>query len=332
MRERGASGPEQLRRMDSAEISSVRGRGAEDVDHVRRDVEPELTHPRKAWDAALEHASPAELVRIGYEAATEHNRFDVAEMAWRRSAGYGEVLAMLNLAVLLESRGEQVEAEQWFRSAAEHDDVGAMANLAVLLENGEEEEFEAEEWYRRAPGEPLALPQDALAGDQRDDTLRVKLSAPGCSLGTESGSVVGSDSDQSSDKYSFLVLGLMFAVGLLSGALGGLFAVHKLRDEPPAPAAPSAATSSMRPAVAPPCRDNLPQFVHTVRGIVDPDGDELHGVDDVSLGRLGKLALKQPSVLEDTNLVPFQRTRFLEAANQWLCPYHSLSSTSSQHF
>lgn len=318
VRERGASGPEQLPRMDSAEISGVRGRGGGAVDHVRRDVE--LTHPRKAWDAALEHASPAELVRIGYEAATEHNRFDVAETAWRRSAGYGEVLAMLNLAVLLESRGEQVEAEQWFRSAAEHDDVGAMANLAVLLENGGEEEFEAEEWYRRAPGEPLALPQGALAGDQRDDTLRVKLSAAGCSLGTESGSVVGSDSDQSSDKHSFPVLGLMFAVGLLSGTLGGLFAVHKLRDAPPAPAAPSAATSSMRPAVAPPCRDNLPQFVHTVRRTVDRDGDELYGVDDVSLGRLGKLALKQPSILEDTNLAPFQRPRFLEAANQWLCP------------
>src|SRR5512144_1417408 len=108
MRERGGSGPERLRRMDSAEIGDVCGRGSGNVDHVRRDVEPALTHglPREAWDAALGHARPAELVRIGYEAATERSRADVAETAWRRSADHGEVLAMLNLAVLLESRGE----------------------------------------------------------------------------------------------------------------------------------------------------------------------------------------------------------------------------------
>jgi hypothetical protein len=73
--------------------------------------------PQAAWDAALEHAPPGDLVRVGYEAAIRYDRRDVAETAWHRSAAHGEAGAMYNLGLLLERRGDPVEAERWWRKA-----------------------------------------------------------------------------------------------------------------------------------------------------------------------------------------------------------------------
>jgi tetratricopeptide (TPR) repeat protein len=105
--------------------------------------------PAQAWDAALEHADPGDLVLVGYQAATEHVRFDVAESAWLRSAAHGDVYAMYNLGVLLDRRGQETEAEQWYRKAAELNDADAMYNLGVLL-SARGDKAEAGQWYRKA--------------------------------------------------------------------------------------------------------------------------------------------------------------------------------------
>lgn len=139
------------------------------------------------------------------------------------------------------------------------------------------------------------------------------------------------------DKSALRAFRLVFAAGLLlGGVVGVLFSRDVLGDHRrPATASPSVQTgtrsttvSSSRPvapgrrmpASSPPvCRDKAAQFVQTVRTRVDPDGDETHAVTDAALVELGHAALKQPSVLKTSTLVPFQRPRFLAAASQWLC-------------
>ncbi|HLZ38573.1 MAG TPA: hypothetical protein VKP64_12630 [Mycobacteriales bacterium] len=68
------------------------------------------------------------------------------------------------------------------------------------------------------------------------------------------------------------------------------------------------------------CRDNAGEFVRSVRTWVDHDGDELGAVRDPALVHLGRVARQHPTVLETTKLYPFQRDRFVVAANKWLCP------------
>lgn len=117
------------------------------------------------------------------------------------------------------------------------------------------------------------------------------------------------------DMSTLRALRLVFAAGLL---VGGVVVVLFSRDAPGDHRSRSAVSPSV-PAIAPVCRDKAAQFVQTVRTRVDPDGDELPAMSNAALVWLGHAAIKQPSVLETTTLVPFQRPRFLAAASQWLC-------------
>lgn len=83
-------------------------------------------------------------------------------------------------------------------------------------------------------------------------------------------------------------------------------------------AAASPAATMPSPTATPRCEDNVSGFLRAVKK-VDPDGDELRGLDEAALVQLGHAALADPSVLRKTRLVPFQYPRFIGAANEWLC-------------
>jgi hypothetical protein len=85
---------------------------------------------------------------------------------------------------------------------------------------------------------------------------------------------------------------------------------------------PTAAAGATVPAspTAAACRENPREFVRSVRTWVDQDGDELGSVQDAALVQLGRVARLHPSVLEASKLYPFQRDRFVVAANKSLCP------------
>jgi hypothetical protein len=102
--------------------------------------------------------------------------------------------------------------------------------------------------------------------------------------------------------------------------LGLVWTANSTKERPTAllTAAVSPTPTLPSPTATPPCRDNVPGFLRAVKK-VDPDGDELRGLDDVALVQLGHAALADPSVLSKTRLVPFQYARFVGAANQWLC-------------
>jgi TPR repeat protein len=101
------------------------------------------------WKAIVACNAPARiLASVGYNAATEANRTDIAEQLFRRAADLGHAGAMINLGVLLCERGEVGEAEELYRRAVDLGHGRGMYNLGVLMyERGEVEE--AEELYRR---------------------------------------------------------------------------------------------------------------------------------------------------------------------------------------
>lgn len=243
-----------------------------------------------------------------------------AEQWHRKAADLNDADAMVKLAVRLRDHGEKAEAEHWYRKAAELNHARAMFNLGVLLEvRGEK--AEAEHWYRKAA--ELNYPKPMFDVGPRLENHRKKAKAE-------------PDERSRADEYWYdsTALRTTAAVALLVGAVlgtGVLFAMNVLGSDRDGSAAPSAALSAPAapPAASAPlktqtspaatCRDNVAQFISSVWTKVDPDRDELRGFDDAALVRLGHAALRRPSVLETTELVPFQRKRFIGAANEWLC-------------
>ncbi|TDD69704.1 tetratricopeptide repeat protein [Jiangella aurantiaca] len=107
------------------------------VDHLADAGRPV---PDATWAAVVAGAGD-QLVTVGYAAAVVHSRFDVAELAWQRAAERrGDVVAMINLGLLLEQQGRHDEAERWYDQAADDRGVAAvMPDLRLLLEQGDHE-------------------------------------------------------------------------------------------------------------------------------------------------------------------------------------------------
>lgn len=74
---------------------------------------------------------------------------DQAEIAWRRAAMQGHPGAMNNLANLLVTRKQLLDAHDWYHKAAELGSAEASGNLANLLSETQYVE-EAEHWYKQA--------------------------------------------------------------------------------------------------------------------------------------------------------------------------------------
>ncbi|HEX8759715.1 MAG TPA: hypothetical protein VF734_06990, partial [Pseudonocardiaceae bacterium] len=90
--------------------------------------------PADTWQLVLDNAEPDELVAVGYQAEVTYGQHDVAQRAWWRAADADNTRAMYNLGVLLQQRGDLVEAQSWYRRAADADDTRAMSYLEMLLQ------------------------------------------------------------------------------------------------------------------------------------------------------------------------------------------------------
>jgi TPR repeat protein len=111
--------------------------------------------PAPAMETILDCANASDLFGVGLKSfvRAERSRFSrhtgsflrIAEEAWSRAAGEGNVEAMLGLAFYFEDRAP-AEAERWFRRAIAHGNVGAMVGLALHLEDRDPDQ--ADELYR----------------------------------------------------------------------------------------------------------------------------------------------------------------------------------------
>lgn len=123
-------------------------------------------------------------------------------------------------------------------------------------------------------------------------------------------------------RWLWLAIALLLLTAIAGGAAFGYIELRSngSATPPPVTAAPPAAPPIISPPPASPtCQDNVVHFVHDVRTEVDPDGEELGAVNGAALTQLGHSALREPSILETTRLLPFQRQRFIQAASTWLC-------------
>ncbi len=151
--------------------------GHEVLDYVVEFLtEQELAIPEAMWDAAERGAATGEVLDVALEAA-RHGREDRAEAAWQRARDHP--IAMYNLGVLHDRRGEVGEAERWWRVAAEEGDPGAMYRLHLLfLQQGASRAAEAEHWAQlsaKAAARPTA---DKLA-DARVRSAEVRIAFSG---------------------------------------------------------------------------------------------------------------------------------------------------------
>jgi TPR repeat protein len=118
------------------------------LDYVEREWRTEV--PRHIWDLIVEAARDgAEALDVGVIAFSAN--LDIAERAFRKASSVSTVsrVADYYLAVLLERRGEEAEAERYYLAAADARSVPAMYNFAILLQSSGRAE-EAERWYQRA--------------------------------------------------------------------------------------------------------------------------------------------------------------------------------------
>lgn len=99
--------------------------------------------PEEMWDAVLAHASPSELVAVGYEAAWEHQRLDIAETAYHLAMDSGDrdaaPAAAINFGSMCQRRDDLDGAAAAFRQAigsghADHAPMAAfqLGNLRCL--------------------------------------------------------------------------------------------------------------------------------------------------------------------------------------------------------
>lgn len=117
------------------------------VDHLQRDPGASPV-PEPIWQACLEDASPSELRQAAYAAFAVRRR-EIAEAAFRKNAGEGDLEAMNSLGIILQRKGRISDAEVWYRAAAEQGDPAAMTNLGVVLAD-QHRTAEAESWYQKA--------------------------------------------------------------------------------------------------------------------------------------------------------------------------------------
>jgi TPR repeat protein len=96
-----------------------------------------------------------------------------SETAARQAAASGSPVEMNRLGIVLNMKGREDEAAEWFRKAANAGSEDAMANLATYL-MGKGRNEEAAEWFRRAGGplgealaERLSGPARGQARDRR---------------------------------------------------------------------------------------------------------------------------------------------------------------------
>jgi hypothetical protein len=126
----------------------VRDYLVEDLTRQKRPI------PEEMRDAAEQDATTGELLDVALQAVRQE-REDRAEAAWE---GLDHPLAMYNLGVLHERRGDLGQARHWWEAAANAGDPGAMYRLGVLLlQQGARRE--ADHWMRRAAkaaGRPTA--------------------------------------------------------------------------------------------------------------------------------------------------------------------------------
>jgi hypothetical protein len=118
-------------------------------------TEQDLKIPEAMRDAAERHAAAGELLDVALQ-AVRHQREDRAEAAWQRARD--NPIAMYNLGMLHERRGNLREAERWWEVAAEEGDPDAMYRLGMLLlKQGARQD--GEHWMRqaaKAAGRPTA--------------------------------------------------------------------------------------------------------------------------------------------------------------------------------
>jgi hypothetical protein len=119
-------------------------------------TEQDLGIPEAMWDAAGQGAATEETLVVGLQAVRQELE-DRAEAAWQ---GLDHPLALYNLGVLHERRGDLRGAEHWWQAAAQAGDPGAMYRLGrLLLKQDARRAPEGEYWLRlsaKAAGRPAA--------------------------------------------------------------------------------------------------------------------------------------------------------------------------------
>jgi tetratricopeptide (TPR) repeat protein len=108
------------------------------LDVMSREADP---IPGSIWSVVMEHASPPDLVSIGYRAHVVFHEPQIAEEAWRKAIDSRDPkaapLAAFNLGISLRERGDVEGARTALQRAADsgHVDAAPMAalNLGVLL-------------------------------------------------------------------------------------------------------------------------------------------------------------------------------------------------------
>lgn len=103
------------------------------LDHLTHTLAPGLPAPTWTAIATALHQDPDALNTAGATAYLSHHDNTTAEQLVRAAADTGHTIAMTNLGVLLEVRGETGEAEPLLRAAADTGYTPAMFSLGVLL-------------------------------------------------------------------------------------------------------------------------------------------------------------------------------------------------------
>jgi len=120
------------------------------VDYAQQ--QESATVPDPTWRVALEHCTePDETYKVA-AAAYHVKQYDIAEQALRlvvTTETPAAREAAFNLGVLLNEKGQPVEAERWYRKAIEAGHSGAAFDLADLLRK-QRRLKNAEHWYRKA--------------------------------------------------------------------------------------------------------------------------------------------------------------------------------------
>jgi hypothetical protein len=139
--------------------------------------------PRATWSVLIEHATPRDLVGVGYTAEVVYGLSEVARQAWRSAADSGQaddaIVAAVRLGELLRRQGDVPGARAAFQQAidsghADHAPLAAGTLGAMLQELGDAEGARAAFQQAIDSGRPEAAEKarERLEGLPSEDFLR----------------------------------------------------------------------------------------------------------------------------------------------------------------